>query len=729
MKQHFDKGIWAVLGLLLAVIAGNAVVAYRSVLDFHDARSRADVSLRIQNSLGHVAEAAQLAEAGVRGYVITGEPRYLEPYESARASADRLLARVSDLTRDDPLQHASLAGLRQALRLHLAELAYIVGVRDRHGEPAARAAMLADRGQAAMEALRRAAGRLESAAALSLHGAMRDAAHGKNVALGALAFSGALGALMIVVLTVQMRRTFRARDAAAAVLGEQRELFHTTLSSLGEAVVTCNPAGRITFINAAAETLTHWSAAKAVGVPIDDVVRVVDARTHQPLESCAARALRAGAPVPSEHRGTLVARGGDERPVDDSAFPIRDAQGRLAGAVLVFRDITERKRSEDALREADRRKDEFLAVLAHELRNPLAPLRNALQVLRLAGSDRATVEQVSALMDRQVRQMVRLIDDLLDVSRITRDKLELRKERVDVKEVIDAALEMSAPTVSRYRQRVELTLGPRCPALECDRARLVQTLDNLITNAAKYSDPGGLISIAAEASGDKLRIRVKDAGIGIPRHMLERVFDMFTQVDRSLERSRSGLGIGLTLVRRIVELHGGTVTATSAGAGKGSEFVVLLPAATAALRPAAAPAPELDAAARPRRVLVADDNEDSAESMMRTLRAVGHEVRTAFDGEQCVAEGRAFLPEVVLLDIGMPRLNGYDAARRIRTEPWGRGVLLIAMTGWGQEEDRRRARDAGFDHHLVKPVDFAHLERLLHAGNSMDERQPEHADS
>jgi len=380
--------------------------------------------------------------------------------------------------------------------------------------------------------------------------------------------------------------------------------------------------------------------------------------------------------------------------------------------VLVFRDITERKRSDDALRDADRRKDEFLAVLAHELRNPLAPLRNALQVVRLSGSDPATVKQVWGMMERQVQQMVRLIDDLLDVSRITRNKLELRRETVDTREVVEAALEMSSPVVMRYGHEVSVAIAPGCPAVDADRARLVQVLDNLVTNAAKYSEPGSRIAIAAQAAADGVSIAVKDNGTGIPPDMLERVFDMFTQVDRSLERSRGGLGIGLTLVRRIVELHGGSVVARSAGAGRGSEFVVTLPAARAA-QAAQAPADADAPGCVARRVLVTDDNVDAAESLASMLRLMGHEVSTAFDGEACVAACESFRPQVAFVDIGMPRLNGYEAARRIRGAAWGAQVTLVALTGWGQEEDRKRAREAGFDHHVVKPVDFSLLARLL----------------
>jgi PAS domain S-box-containing protein len=505
----------------------------------------------------------------------------------------------------------------------------------------------------------------------------------------------------------------RARSDAADHLDAQAELLRATLAHIDDAVIACDTATRVTFMNPAAETLTRWKAAQAGGVPVADVVRVVDMATHEPRECLVQQVLRSGVAIPAAHRGKLVARGSSfERPVEDTASPMRDAEGRVTGAVLVFRDITERKVAEDTLREGDRRKDEFLAVLAHELRNPLAPLRNSLQILRLAGKDPDTVQQVAGMMDRQIRQMVRLIDDLLDISRITSNKLELRKEAVRPMEAIEAAVEMSAAVVQSSGQRVEIMVAPSCPMIEGDRARLVQVLDNLLVNAAKYGRRGGRIAVYAEPRGTELCIRVKDEGVGIPREMLERVFDMFTQVDRGRQRSRGGLGIGLTLVRRIVELHGGSVIAKSAGLNRGTEIVVLLPPAKAPHEPADHPR-EVPVAGPRLRIVVTDDNEDSASSMSAALRAIGHDVRVANDGTECIDACRGFLPDVLLLDIGMPRLDGYDTARIMRREPWGGGITIVAMTGWGQDDDVRRAMQAGFDHHLTKPVDFESLLAIL----------------
>jgi PAS domain S-box-containing protein len=375
----------------------------------------------------------------------------------------------------------------------------------------------------------------------------------------------------------------------------------------------------------------------------------------------------------------------------------------------------ERVRLIQRLREADRRKDEFLATLAHELRNPLAPIRNGLQVMKLAAGNAGAVEQARSMMERQMAVMVRLIDDLLDVSRITRGKLELRKERVDLASVVQSAIEGSRPLIEASGHRLSVSLPPEPVRLDADQTRLAQVFANLLTNAAKYTERGGQITLTARQQGGEVVVAVKDNGIGIAPEHLPRLFEMFSQVDAARERSQGGLGIGLALVKGLVEMHEGSVVARSDGLGKGSEFVARLPVA------GDVPAPESShliggdkARARSgRRILVADDNRDAADSLAMMLRFAGHEVHTAHDGQEAVEAAAWFRPDVALLDIGMPKLNGLEACRHIREQPWSKNVVLVAITGWGQEEDKRRAIDAGFDDHLTKPVDPAALMQLL----------------
>jgi PAS domain S-box-containing protein len=373
----------------------------------------------------------------------------------------------------------------------------------------------------------------------------------------------------------------------------------------------------------------------------------------------------------------------------------------------------ENARLVQSLREADSRKDEFLATLVHELRNPMAPIRNGLQVMKLARGDLETIEDAQAVVERQVTQLVRLVDDLMDVSRITRGKIELRKTRIDLAKVVQHAIETSRPLIEGSGQEFTLVIRSAPILVDADATRLAQVFSNLLNNAAKYTEPGGQVLMRVEREDQEAVVRVRDTGAGIPAHMLTQVFEMFKQVDQSLERSQGGLGVGLTLVKRLVEMHGGTVEARSAGQGSGSEFVVRLPMVTS-------PAGEQDraddstAAAPPgRRILVVDDNRDSALSLATMLKIMGNETQTAYDGLEALQIAESFRPQVVLLDIGMPRLNGYDVASRIRLAPGNQEVILVAVTGWGQDEDRRRSKEAGFDFHIVKPVEPAVLERLL----------------
>lgn len=634
-----------------------------------------------------------------------------------------------------------------------------------------------------------------------------------------------------------VKSILQVRQEAEEALRKQSEWLRTTLASIGDAVISTDAQGRVTFMNAVAEQLTGWSQADAIGRPLPEVFHVVNERTRRPVANPAIRAIAEGTVVGLANHSVLIARDGTERPIDDSAAPMRDESAVPIGAVLVFRDvterkaaeramaqlaaiveasddaivskslegiiqswncgaerlfgytaaeaigqpitliipperhdeernilerlrrgervdhfetirvtkdgrrldisltvsplfddegrvigaskvardITERKRAEAALRDADRRKDEFLALLAHELRNPLAPLRNGLQVLRLAGGDAETIAQVRDMMDRQLDHMVRLIDDLLDVARISQSKMELRRSRVPLAAVIDSAVETARPSIEAQRHDLQVTLPEEPVFLDADLTRLAQVFSNLLTNSAKYTPPQGQIWLSAMRQGADLVVTVRDTGIGIPAAALPRIFDMFSQVDRSTERSREGLGIGLALVKGLVEMHGGAVTAESNGPGRGSVFTVRLP--IVAGRPQRAsqslPSDGQPTAGPGRRILVVDDNVDSADSLAKVLHLLGNDVVTAHDGAQAFEAARTFRPEVILMDVGMPGQNGYDTTRRIREQPWGRGTIIIALTGWGQEGDRIQSREAGCDGHLVKPVDLSDLDRMI----------------
>lgn len=623
-------------------------------------------------------------------------------------------------------------------------------------------------------------------------------------------------------------------------LHQQRDWLLVTLSCIGDAVITTDLAGRITFLNPVAESLTGWTQ-EAVGQPLNSVIRIINEESRQPVEIPTVEALREDRTVKLASHSLLIAKDGTELSISDSAAPITNDRGEVAGVVLVFRDITERRKTEralakslgyaddiiatlrepfvvldndlrvktanrsfydafqvtkeetenrlvydlgngqwdipglrklldevlsrnqsvhdfevehafpelgrktmllnarpfppdskhpelillavedvsavraraDELAEASRHKDEFLATLAHELRNPLSPIRNSVHFLGLDGLTQADTKTARDVITRQVAIMVRLIDDLLDVSRISRNELDVRKERIELAGVVESAVESGRPLLQQCGHELIVDLPQETLHLDADPIRLAQVFLNLLNNAAKYTNHGGKISLSASREGSDAVVTVRDNGIGIPGDMLSSVFDMFTQVDRSSEHSRGGLGIGLTLVRRLVEMHDGSIEARSEGPNKGSEFIVRLPLV---IRPRIE-TPSRDGAAGKSlshgSILLVDDNKDSAESLAMLLRLKGNDIRTAHDGVEALEIAETFHPEIVLLDIGLPKLNGYDVARRIRQQPWGRDVLLIALTGWGNDEDRRLSQEAGFNFHIVKPVDLAALEELL----------------
>jgi PAS domain S-box-containing protein len=757
----------------------------------------------------------------------------------------------------------------------------------------------------------------------------------------------------------------RAAEEHADALWEERERLRVTLHSIGDGVIATDAAGRVTLLNPVAEALTGWESSEAAGQPLPAVFPIINEQTRKEVENPVARVLREGTIVGLANHTLLIAKDGVERPIDDSAAPIKDDRGKLLGVVLVFRDgtrqrraedeerkhreilqlvhkigkighwewnsltdenrwspeiealyglppggfeggyqgwarlvhpddlpraeedvrrafqtgeyftefrviwpdgsvhwletrahvlrdahdrpvrivgvnmdITERKKQEEALlaseqrwrsltealpnlvwtglpdgecdwvssqwgkytglpendllglrwletvihpddrartlecwmaacvdqgnydleyrirrydgeyrwfktrgvpireegkivywfgtctdiedvkrmeaalRQADRRKNDFLATLAHELRNPLAPLRTGLQVLRLT-EDQGSREQVRDMMERQLGQLVRLVDDLLDISRISRDRLELRKARIPLAAVIDNAVETARPLLDSKGQSLTVSLPSEPVYLDADLTRLAQVFWNLLNNSAKYTDPGGRVELSARVEGREVLVTVRDNGMGIPAEALPGLFTIFAQVNRSLERAEGGLGIGLALVKGLVQMHAGTVKARSDGLGRGSEFLVRLPLAGGPAGETKPPTVPTSADAGRRRILVVDDNRDAAATLAMMLSLLGHDTRIAHDGLEALELAEAFRPDVVLLDIGLPKLNGYDACRRIRQQSWGKDTFIVAVTGWGQDEDRRRSQEAGFNGHLVKPIELAALEKLL----------------
>lgn len=473
---------------------------------------------------------------------------------------------------------------------------------------------------------------------------------------------------------------------------------------------------RLLDLNAKAEELLGRSRKALIGRTSAEIFP--KGGWHSEIRALADSVVRTGRAAGGDFHSPLL-----KRHLRAQAFPL--SRDRV---ILILQDISEQRQAEEererliaGLREAnarlaedDRRKDDFLAVLAHELRNPLAPIRNAVQVLRLTGPHDRILERQRDIIDRQAAHMAHLLDDLLDVSRITRGRINLQRRPVDLSEVLSRAVESATPLIESRRHK--LTVSPPAGRLRVfgDFDRLIQIVGNLLNNAAKYTPEGGRIWLEAERENGGAVVRVRDTGVGIPADALGSIFDVFAQGYRSPVRPQEGLGLGLTLVRNLVELHGGSVEARSEGKGKGSEFVVRLPAMTEAEAPRRIEAESgFEAETEPRRVLIVDDVRDTADSLAELLSLFGHDVRAVYDGEAAFRMLHEFRPEIVILDIGLPGVNGYEVARRIRSDPTLDGVKIVAMTGYGQDEDRRRAREAGFDRHLTKPVELRVLKQVM----------------
>ena len=486
-------------------------------------------------------------------------------------------------------------------------------------------------------------------------------------------------------------------------------LLASIVESSNDAIVSKTLDGIITSWNTGAQRLFGYTADEAIGKSIILIIPP----DLQPEEAVILARLRRGERI--EHYET-VRRAKDGRLIDISLTisPVRDTTGRIIGASKIARDISKDKETQRRLAEADRRKDEFLALLAHELRNPLGPIRHAVKILRAKTPSPSELQWATAIIERQAEHMTRLVEDLLDVSRITRGRIELRRERVDIANVVKAAIEANPALGEKSRQELVLHVPDDALYVDGDPTRLTQVVANLLDNAVKYTDAGGTITVTVERDGDVAVVRIKDTGIGMSADVMPRIFEMFTQADLPAERAQGGLGVGLALVERLVKLHGGAVTAHSDGPGKGSEFTVRLPLVKRT-RQQKPPEPSgiRETATTHCKVLVVDDNEDSADSLATLLRMLGHDARVAYDGATAVQTAREFVPEIAILDIGLPKMSGYDLATLLREEPWASELVLVALTGWGQDEYRRRSAQAGFDHHLTKPVEIDVLQQIL----------------
>jgi PAS domain S-box-containing protein len=532
------------------------------------------------------------------------------------------------------------------------------------------------------------------------------------IGLGAFFFVG----IATAILSESARRARRRAQSQAEAAVHQRERLRATLSCIGEAVIVADSHGQLTMMNPVAERLTGWSAEEAGGRPIEEVFRLRDELSGEAVPNPFSQDFRHRITTSPVRQIVLESRDGRRLPIDYSAAPVEDQDGRSSGVVLIFRDVTQQRQAEQTLRDADRRKDEFLALLAHELRNPLAPIGNALQILEIADHDPTTRTDARQTMQRQFDHLVRLVDDLLDVSRIAQGKIELRPERTSLGAVLERAIEAARPLIDHRKHELTLDVPAHPTALFVDPVRLAQVVTNLLTNAAKYMEDEGAILISARSENDELILSVRDEGIGIPASLLPQVFDIFMQVEQGRTRSHGGLGIGLTLVKSMVQMHGGQVEAHSEGLGKGSEFVVRLPLAKPPTEEPNTIDKKICEGKQRKNILLVDDNVEAAETLASLLRTKEYEVATAFGGSMALDLAAKLRPEVVILDLGMPGMDGYEVAERLRAVEGAEDLLLLALTGWGGAEERDRTAAAGFDYHFVKPARVEELEFAIASG-------------
>jgi PAS domain S-box-containing protein len=703
------------LAIRLTVLATTLVLVLCGVVSYIGVRSAAAASLAIAQTeatsldLERVLSVARDAETGQRGFLLTGDANYLQPYYAAIANlAQRLSVLRASLAKDSG-NTLQLDELQRLIKAKTDELTRTVELRQAGDPSAAMAIVSSNQGKRLMDSIRQHVAQMQDTQTQALAAEVRTASRARLWTSASILAVWAFALTLVLVLIVVVQR-----DNERIRLGEER--LAITLRSIGDAVIATDEFGRVHTLNAVAEELTGWQTAEARDAPLDRIFRIGNEETRATVESPVDKTLRQGSTVGLANHTLLIARDGTETPIEDSAAPIRDAGGKVVGVVLVFRDASLERSIARSLRDADRKKDEFIAVLAHELRNPLAPILQAAQLVQTAGASPAQLQWSHEVIARQAKTMGRLLDDLLDVSRITRGTLEVRKSRVALDPLIRGAIETTRPAFDARHHTLLLDLPPETIELDADPVRMTQVIANLLMNAAKYTDEGGTIRLLAKRESNELVLSVVDNGIGLDQQALPRVFDMFVQVEEARDRHEGGLGIGLALAKRLVELHHGSIEVRSDGVGLGSEFTVRVPcrlAQPAAVAAAAPPEPEDEPAKVSLRIVIADDNRDAAESLAILLQMDGHEVSLAHDGEEALGVVTAVRPHVAVLDIGMPGMNGYELARRIRASVQSEPIVLIALTGWGQAQDLQRARAAGFDHHLIKPAEPGALRSLI----------------
>src|SRR5262245_18107406 len=740
------------LGFALAVvlIALAAWASDQAVAELLEATSHVRQTLRVRQEAEIVLSLLKDAETAQRGYAVTGREEYLQPYQSTVALLPGHLERLRALVRDDPRQREAVGGLEGLIADKLRDVDETIEARRRSGFAAAASVIEFGRGKEIMDGLRRAVARILAAAEalFSERRALEErrawTAMAVNIGGLGLAVLLLIGATALLTVSTRQRERERAgrdsAEAAARASQESEARLAVTLASIGEAVIATDARGCVTMMNPVAQTLTGWRAADAAGRSLDDVLRLISEDTGEPVAHPVAKVLREGRTVGLANHTVLVARDGRRIPIDDSAAPIRSADGRLFGVVMVFRDATERRAEEAAhagvlrleqsarreAEEASRSKDEFVAMLSHELRTPLSAIGGWIHVLRTTSLTAESRQRALDAIERSTRTQIQLIEDLLDVSAIITGNLRVDRRVVDLTALVEAAIDTVRPTLEAKGLTLRTHIGPAIPAVSGDPDRLQQVVWNLLSNAVKFTPAGGSVYVALRRRDTDVEIQVSDTVRGIEPELLSHVFDRFQQAEEGQESARAGLGLGLAIVQRIVDLHGGAVSAESAGPGRGARFTVRLPIPVspggAVMEPALEPAPISEAAgATPLaglRVLVVEDQPDARDLITVILQQAGAQVTGAASTAEAL---RAFVAEVfdvILSDIGLPDGDGHKLLQRIRQR--GATVPAIALTAYTRVEDRQRALAAGFQLHMAKPIEPRRLVAAVRAVHHSD---------
>jgi PAS domain S-box-containing protein len=732
MSQTIEDKIKIGIGIVVVVLLVNGWLSYRAARTLLNNEQEVTHSYQVLENLETVLSTLKDAETGERGYIITGEVQYLEPYQSAIGQIDSHLQKLKQLTADDPRQQARLPVLQRKIAARLDTLKDGIALRSAGDAEGARQLVASGLGKQMMDDLRQFMDTMENEENQLLSQRMEESRTSRRDALLTFVVANIVALSFLVVTGVVIMRSVLDRQRTENRIYEQRQLLEVTLSSIADAVISCDNNGRITFLNPIAERVTGWNQDEARGQSLTKVFQIVNEDTRLTVDNPALRAIREGAIVGLANHTVLVRRDGGEVPIDDSGAPIKTADGRILGAVVIFRDISERRRAEReraqllaaerAAREqaeaASRTKDEFLAILSHELKTPLTAVFGWIQLLRTRDMEAPTKEKALDVIDRNLRIQNQLINDLLDVSQIITGKLNIHPENVDPIDIVKATIETVRPSAEAKGIALGFEGSTDPIVLNVDPARLQQIVWNLLSNAVKFTPKGGSVTVRLRQQGDELSIEVHDSGEGISPDFLPLVFDRFTQADASKTRFHGGLGLGLALARQLVELHGGRIQAKSAGRGKGSTFTVTLPLPGTRIKIPAGSAssiePQSRASLKGVRVLLAEDEIDTRELIAHVLQGHGASVAQAGSADEALREFLASVPDVIISDIGMPDTDGYALLAMIQS----RTLKLppaIALTAYTSTADRDRALRSGFHVHLKKPIEPAQLVSVVAA--------------